>query len=215
MQSDDWRDHAWPVEEARQAFLKSGSDADRARYDAARRVYDSRRDCSVCPRPGLCHCTFDFSGEVGSPPAHVHSDAGDHMPKSFSTHLKDCGGDVHEASRRFHAETMPSRRPTAVPSSLRSDAIDDAERDLRLRNATAWCTTDEQRKQVQHRLAEQADRDAQRKRHLASVRTAPHADAADDPVSMAEAAQRKRSANAWRKPLQASKPGWGGNGDAA
>lgn len=151
------------------------------------------------------------------------------MPtKTFTEHLRDCGGDVREAERRFHADGFESRRPTA--STTRLDA-NEAEQAQRLRSLTAWCRTDEERKQVQRKLAEQADQDA-RKQHLARVRfdAAPAkckvcGDAltemdtgelcATHAADEAERASKRRNAARSRGPLQVSKPGWGGGGDAA
>lgn len=224
---------------AREQWMRTGSDADRARFDAVERAFRARFDCSDCSG-GICQCTF-------TPSEAPHSDATDTvhrfdsqpqelpMPlKTFTQHLHDCGGDVREAERRFHADGFESRRPTT--STTRLDA-GEAESAARIRSLTSWCRTDQERKQVQAKLAEQAARDAERKRHVDRVRIrmdakTPDCKSCSEPLhsldvedghdecascraDSAQRAQKQRSARAWRKPLQVSKPGYGHDPEAA
>lgn len=117
-----------PVFDAREQWLASGSDADKALFDAADREYRSRFDCS-CPTDGprVCSCTFQ--------PA-PHTDASD----TINVYRSDSG-----------ATTMP-KSPT-----FKSDVTDDAEQAMRSRNLTAWCAplaaTKENARDGQHRAA--------------------------------------------------------------
>ncbi len=214
------RDDFEPVMLAREQYQRTLLPEDKQRWDAALAAYNSRLDCSVCDTRGLCRCTYTPAPHSDANETVQRFDSGvTTMPiKSYSEHLADCGNAL-EARARFHADSFESRRPTTV-ASVRSDSVDDAEAAMRLRGLTAHCTP-EGIKAVQRKLAEQASQQADRRNHLASVR----ADAADGKCKTCEApltaddsetcakctadnAERglkTRSANAWRKPLQASK----------
>jgi hypothetical protein len=201
-----------PVFEARDRWMNDPTPANKATFDAVREAYSNRFDCS-CPTEGpkICTCTYNPAPTRGA--TTTHSDSGDtDMTKTYAQHLTDCGGDSREAQARFHAETHNSRRPASV-ASLRSDAVDDAEARMRLDNATAWCTNDEQRKEVQRKLAEQASQAAARSKHLTSVRSDAAEGAAlkcncgnvlmdEDGDTCAECRMKKRNARAWKAPLR-------------
>ncbi len=173
-----------PVFDAREQWLASDSAADKATFLAAAAEYRSRFDCSCATDTRICDCVYTPD------PAAVTSDASDTtnfyrsdsgvptMPKSYSDFLKQTNGDTHEATRRFHAATHNSRRPTAA-SSVRSDAAD-AEAEMKKHNRalyfTPFAASNVNTKELQRQQAAQADRtarsdaaDAERKQHRANA----------------------------------------------
>jgi predicted Zn-ribbon and HTH transcriptional regulator len=204
--------------------------AAREQWLAAAREYSARFDCSCPPDSRVCQCIY-------TPPA-PHSDAHETVnrfdsrpqelpmsPRSYAECLKAANGDPDEARRLFSQDTHNSRRP-AAPPALRSDAVDDAARDNRLRNMTAWCRTDAERSDVIARVAEQERRDRERSEFMAN-RSSTRLDAsgakcegcgepltaadmeagAHCPTCRADAAQRahkQRMSREWKKPLRST-----------